>query len=377
MANNTDAENTTDTANIDVTSAAPALVALPYARPFPDVSNIKIFTNENFKRWQERIFSLLDVHGVAHALLHPQPSANADNKIVQSCYKEAKAIWEALIKKFTAEDATKQKFVVGKFYQWQMRDDKEMNIQINEFQKLLEDLKAEGMSLPEKFVAGVLIEKLSDSWSDYKNNLKHKQKNFTIGEIVTHILIEDSNRKESAKARMTALKANLVQSSNNNRKRYENKSQGCKPKNPNLKKKKGSCFVCGKPAVISQVNIVAHVKEWVIDSGATRHICANREAFFSYTPVEDDREEVYLGDSSTTKVLGKGKVLLKLISGKTLALVDVLHVPTIRENLISVSLLGRARVKVSFESDKIIMTKNNVFVGKGYQWKCIYFCLYG
>ncbi|OIT22126.1 hypothetical protein A4A49_56248, partial [Nicotiana attenuata] len=109
------------------------------------------------------------------------------------------------------------------------------------------------MSLPEKFAA-VLIEKLPDSWSNYKNNLKHKQKNFTIEEIVTHILIEDSNRKESAKARMTALKANLVQSSNNNRyggsiffcKRYENKSQGCKPKNSNLKRKKGSCFVCGK-----------------------------------------------------------------------------------------------------------------------------------
>nr|XP_033511891.1 uncharacterized protein LOC117276675 [Nicotiana tomentosiformis] len=245
MANNTDAENTIDTTNIGATSVAPVPVALSYARPFLDVSNIKISANENFKRWQERIFSLLDVHGVAHALLHPQPIPDTDNKIVESwqyankvyrhtilqtisnelfgvycSYKEAKAIWEALIKKFTAEDATKQKFVVGKFYQWQMRDDKEMNVQINEFQKLLEDFKAERMSLPEKFVAGVLIEKLLDSWSDYKNNLKHKQKNFTIEEIVIHILIEDSNRKESAKVRMTALKANLVQSNNNNHKRY-------------------------------------------------------------------------------------------------------------------------------------------------------------
>ncbi|XP_070014894.1 uncharacterized protein [Nicotiana sylvestris] len=272
MANNTDAENTTDIANIGVTSATPGPVALLYARTVTEVSNIEIFANENFKRWQERIFSLLDVHGVAHTLLHPQSSADADNKIVESwqyvnkvcchtilqtisnelfdvyCnYKEAKAIWEALIKKFTAKDATKQKFVVEIFYQWQMRDDKGMSIQINEFQKLLEDLKVEGMSLPEKFVARVLIEKLPDLWSDYKNNLKHKQKNFTIEKIVTHTLIEDSNRKESAKARMTALKANLVQSSNKNRKRYENKSQGCKPKNPKLKRKKGSFFVCEKP----------------------------------------------------------------------------------------------------------------------------------
>nr|XP_009791284.1 PREDICTED: uncharacterized protein LOC104238579 [Nicotiana sylvestris]XP_016446468.1 PREDICTED: uncharacterized protein LOC107771575 [Nicotiana tabacum] len=273
-----------------------------------------------------------------------------------------------------------------------MRDDKEMNVQINEYQKLLEYLKAKGMSLLEEFAAGVLIEKFPDSWSDYKKNLKHKQKNFTNGKIVTDILIEDSNRKESAKASMAALKENSVESSSSNRKRYKNKSQGYKPKNPNLKRKKGSCFIVENQAimphttsteqemtkktntpkanlvdgadiivvVISQVNIIVHAKEWVVHSGATRHICANREVFSSYTPLEDDREEVYLGDSSTTKVLGKGKFLLKLTSGKFLALVDVFHVPTMRANLISVSLLGRAGVKVPFEFDKIIMTKNNV-----------------
>jgi len=45
---------------------------------------------------------------------------------------------------------------------------------------------------------------------------------------------------------------------------------------------------------------------------------------------------------------------------------DVLHVPSLKVNLISRALLGKVRVKVSFESDKIVMTKNNVFVGKGY-----------
>jgi len=69
----------------------------------------------------------------------------------------------------------------------------------------------------------------------------------------------------------------------------------------------------------------------------------------------------------TTPVLGKGKVLLKLTSGKTLVLSDVLHVPSIRVNLISVALLRKVGVKVSFESDKIVMTKNNVFfLGNGY-----------
>ena len=86
-------------------------------------------------------------------------------------------------------------------------------------------------------------------------------------------------------------------------------------------------------------------EQMVVDFGATRHICANRNAFSSYSSVGDGEEQVYLGDSRTTSVLGKGKVLLKLTSGKTLALSDVLHVPTIRFNLIFVALLGKVGVK--------------------------------
>jgi len=169
-----------------------------------------------------------------------------------------------------------------------------------------------------------------------------------------------------------------------------------KPNIPNFKKK-GSCFVCGKLghhapqcrnrmrnnnppkpkanlvegddiiiAVTSQIYLVANVNNWVVDSGATRHICANRDVFSSYSMVKDGEEQVYLKDSQTTNVLGKGKVFLKLTSGKTLALIEVLHVPDIRANLIFVSLLGKVGIKVSFESDKIVMIKNNVFVGKGY-----------
>ena len=112
--------------------------------------------------------------------------------------------------------------------------------------------------------------------------------------------------------------------------------------------------------------MVTNSKNWLVDSGATRHIFANRDAFTFYTPVGDDKNVVYLGDSHTTQVLGKGKVMLKLTSGKTLALNDVLHVPNIRENLVLVALLGKMGIKVLFESNRIVMTKNYIFVGKGF-----------
>ena len=81
--------------------------------------------------------------------------------------------------------------------------------------------------------------------------------------------------------------------------------------------------------------------------------------------LSDGEEQVYLGDSHSIPVMGKGKILLKLTSGKIFSLNNVLHVPNIRYNLIFIFVLGKAGVKVSFEGDKIVMTKNGVFVGKG------------
>jgi len=118
--------------------------------------------------------------------------------------------------------------------------------------------------------------------------------------------------------------------------------------------------------VASQVNLITNLSKWVVTSSVTRHICANISSFTFYTSIEDGEKHVYLGDSKTTPVLEKGKVILKLISEKTLTLSDVLYVPSIRVDIISLALLEKVRVKVSFESKKIVIAKNNVFVTKRY-----------
>jgi len=126
-------------------------------------------------------------------------------------------------------------------------------------------------------------------------------------------------------------------------------------------------------AVVSKINLVTNVSKCVIESSATKNISANISVFTSYTSVWDGEEYVYLNDSRTTHVLGKGKVLLKLTFGKTLTSSIVLHVPSIIVNLIFVALLEKVTVKLSFESDKIVMTKkNNAFMGKGYCDQCLF-----
>ena len=61
----------------------------------------------------------------------------------------------------------KQKFVVRN-YKWEMVENKDTKLQINENHKLLEELRVVKIKLPQQFVVELLIEKLLDSWSDYK-----------------------------------------------------------------------------------------------------------------------------------------------------------------------------------------------------------------
>ena len=74
-----------------------------------------------------------------------------------------------------------------------------------------------------------------------------------------------------------------------------------------------------------------------------------------------------MGNGARAAVRGVGTVDLKLTSGKTAQLKNMQHVPSIRKNLISGSLLCRDGYKVVFESNKCILSKYRTFVGKGYE----------
>lgn len=69
-------------------------------------------------------------------------------------------------------------------------------------------------------------------------------------------------------------------------------------------------------------------------------------------------DHVYMGNLSSSEVLGNGKVFLKLSSSKTLALTNVLYVPTLHRNLISIGLLNNASIKLVFESYKLVLSPN-------------------
>ena len=75
-----------------------------------------------------------------------------------------------------------------------------------------------------------------------------------------------------------------------------------------------------------------------------------------------------MGNGSHASVHGVGMVDLKFTLGKI-----VQHVPSINKNLVSGSLLCRDGFKVVLESNKVVVSKQGLFIGKGYECGGLFF----
>ncbi|XP_050889487.1 uncharacterized protein LOC127094740 [Lathyrus oleraceus] len=196
----------------------------------------------------------------------------------------------------------------------------------------------------------------------------------------------------------THFKTNAV--TNKGKKRHDGMKSHLGPKKEHNKFKnygghkgpKNGCFVCGKPghyardcrqnkakneinAIRSDDDIIATVSEimaikgkvqgWWYDTCATVHVTYDKAAFKTYSEAIDG-QEVQMGNEVRSKVVGTGSVELNFTSGKKVTLVNVLHVPDMNRNLVSGDLLGKPGIKSVYESGKLILTRNGVFIGKGY-----------
>lgn len=107
--------------------------------------------------------------------------------------------------------------------------------------------------------------------------------------------------------------------------------------------------------------------QWIADSGATTHIC-NNSAWFTDLELYDSPKTVSVGDDRSTQLLGIGKVEIISRVGKQQLLAtieNVLLVPELATNLISISQLDAKGITASFANGEIQLIRNGQQVAHG------------
>ena len=83
--------------------------------------------------------------------------------------------------------------------------------------------------------------------------------------------------------------------------------------------------------------------KWIIDSGATNHVCYSLQWFQQTRLLEEGQRSLRLGNGDLIHVRAVGSVILRFENKRTLFLSDCLFVPDFKRNLISVSCLIKQR----------------------------------
>jgi len=120
-------------------------------------------------------------------------------------------------------------------------------------------------------------------------------------------------------------------------------------------------YITRKNILISSLSTASPLDtlgNWLIDSGASRHFTGYREALSNLIEKETNLE-IILGDNATYLVKGVGNVTLKLNQGNTIHLQEVLYVPNLEKNLISISAMEDKGFKVAFTDEKVRVWKRN------------------
>ncbi|KAJ9536585.1 hypothetical protein OSB04_un000234 [Centaurea solstitialis] len=315
---------------------------------------------------------------------------------------DPRELQKAFEQKYKIHEEGTDKYLVFKYIEFQMVDDKPIMEQVHELQVLVNKLNALSIPIVELFQVGAIIAKLPPSWKDFSKRMMHKSEDISLDDLLKHLRIEEETRYRDKRSKASSSVHQVTGSSNQKNKQSwgQNKKQSFKklgnqkPKYNNKPKKSGPCHVCGETghyareckdrksgpvanAVEEVANLVANVdlggvymissltrataaRGWFVDTGATIHICGQRRDFNTYRP----GLMWFCVDGHCADVLGIGDITLRFKRGRTVVLSDALHVPTISKGLVSADKFDKGGFKMELENGRIEISRGEAYVGK-------------
>lgn len=251
-----------------------------------------------------------------------------------------------------------------------------MNSYLGRLMDLHRKVSACGYGFTDREVSLIMLMGLPKEYEGLILNLERDENELTSKIVKSRLLVEEKKlvRHSDSRRETNGERALKIEANNKN-------------KNPSLPKKfqknnekKTRCFSCGEWGHIARncaaSKSTSHAKmvsdrnfqalcagaesknqssEWILDSGATEHMCSQKEKFIELTPV---KSQVEIANAEKIEVAGVGSILLKPTSecsDETFLLANVLYVPKLDSNLLSAGRIEEMGITVCFQDGKAVM----------------------
>ncbi|CAF1077662.1 unnamed protein product, partial [Brachionus calyciflorus] len=376
--------------------------------------NIKKFDGTDFVLWKDKVLSALNASQCSEAIKESFESdspekilkdekakvilmTSIEDKILRRLKrKTAKEIWTSLTNRYENKNFLNIMCLRKKILNSKQEDNESVESFIDRVQNLSEEIEALGLKMTDQDIAMTIMQGLISEYDNFVQCLTvntdiNDPNDLDLDEIINALIIEEKRRYEK----------NELSKSNNGDRAFHSKGK-------NFKKKKYfknvKCYNCNKMGHYASdckssktrkensgttknanVNInksdneefIFHTNNsqnsktkniWLLDSGATNHLCCVKSMFKDLKP---HNSKVKVGDGRDLEVIGIGNIEAKITSRnelKSLTLTNVLFVPELSVNLISIGKLSNKGYKILFEKDKCNIMLNNQAIIEAKCW---------
>lgn len=258
---------------------------------------------------------------------------------------------------------------------------------IDKVQILQQEIAHAGKTISPTDMAILLLSKLPPKFSAFYSSLitSGRVTELTWDELVPMVLDQEDRFKSTSKSESSALTAKAKPKGNKGKKPASSSKANSTP-NDNLNKER-TCHKCGakghirkdcpkqnskssadETATPARASAFVHIheecgvsshetllaasssREWILDSGATRHMTPIKEGLLNFQPMQG---KIYLGDDTSLPIRGVGSLPLASVDSGGTHNIEVLYVPKLHYHLLSVFELCKAGFSVEFDDNRL------------------------
>eukprot|EP00794_Sanderia_malayensis_P016556 gene16556-biopygen13988 len=328
-------------------------------------------------------------------------SVSTENQIYVRSAVTAKDAWNSLEQRFEKKSLAHKIFYRRKLYAAKMEKGTAMINHVNHIKTLAEHLDAVGDPIVEKDLVIILISSLPDEYAYLITALETIAEDRLTWDYVRDRVVHEYEKihdhSQSGSGRQTVMEAKNEDALLTSKAQYQRRP---------INTRSGRCFYCGKKGHVAKncykkkadqksssaesANSVEEkltaknedenaltacptanqleAKEWWIDSGASKHMTPNKRLMSNFitfkTPIQ-----VKLADNNQVLAYGKGDLRFPVFDGSkryNIFLQDVLYVPRIKRQLLSIPTMVNRGAEVNFKGNtcSVILDDKVMHIGR-------------
>ncbi|KAH9684220.1 hypothetical protein KPL71_027928 [Citrus sinensis] len=293
----------------------------------------------------------------------------------------AMTLWRTLEEKYLLKSPENRLHAMSQVYGFRMKTGVSMHDHVSRFDKLLADLKNLDEDIKDEVKAMILLHSLSEEYSHFVTTVIYGKSVIIFKDVcttLTNLEIRNNNKNserassEALVSRDWAMEKKKKRCGKNSRSKSKSRNiarderafchekghwrKDCPKAQKRDEKKPAAANMARKDEYsdyslsITPAAYVASSSEWILDTGATYHLCPIKEWFTDFRNLESGA--VVMGNDQPCRTMEIGTIRLKMFDGMVRELKEIRFVPALKKNLIFVGALEAKGYKVTIEDGK-------------------------